>query len=382
MSTDRFDKLIEAFLAIAGPGILGGVTVRTWLRALRDNNFQVSPSCVPRALTITYYSILNSLIGWCEEVRFGRDITDVEVPPPLFILGHWRQGTSHLHNLLTVDRRFAYPTTYEALFPHTFLLTEWLAPKVFGMFMPKRRPMDRMEWNMASPLEDEFAICAADLSSPCLAWAFPRRRQHYERFLTLRNVSSAERHRWCETLVWFVKKLTVKNGRPLVLKSPPHTARLRLLVELFPEARFVHIRRNPFHVFPSTRKTMLANLRLHCLQRDNWDDLDDWIFRQYRTMYDAYFEDLPGVPSERFVEVSFEDLERDPIEQIRMIYSRVGLPAFAEVEPRLRSYVASLAGYEKNRFPALPPDLEARIAIEWRRNLDVWGYQRPNDKPV
>jgi hypothetical protein len=57
---------------------------------------------------------------------------------------------------------------------------------------------------------------------------------------------------------------------------------------------------------------MLVNLRLHRLQSEDWPDLDEWILRQYRVMYDAYFEDLPLVPVDRLVEVAYEDFERRP----------------------------------------------------------------------
>ena len=45
--------------------------------------------------------------------------------PPLFVLGHWRSGTTHLHNLLAQDiDQFAYANTYQVINPHTFLATE------------------------------------------------------------------------------------------------------------------------------------------------------------------------------------------------------------------------------------------------------------------
>src|SRR5687768_18104609 len=37
-----------------------------------------------------------------------------------------------------------------------------------------------------------------------------------------------------------------------ILKSPPHTCRVPTLLRLFPDARFVHIVRDPYAVYPST----------------------------------------------------------------------------------------------------------------------------------
>src|SRR5687768_13309312 len=78
-----------------GPGLLGGITLGNWVRLLRDNRFAVSTSCTLRALAITFQSIRNSVSGWYEDWRYGPRLKDVAIPPPLFVLGHWRSGTTH-----------------------------------------------------------------------------------------------------------------------------------------------------------------------------------------------------------------------------------------------------------------------------------------------
>src|SRR4051812_15814689 len=213
----------ETILRRVGPGLLGGITLGDWLKLLRENRFAVAPSRIPKAIAITMQGAQNSALRWMDGLRSGGCLDDVAVQPPLFLLGHWRNGTTHLHNLLTVDRRFAFPTTYQALFPHTFLTTEALNSRLMGYLLPKVRPMDNVAWSMASPQEDEFALCVASLMSPCMGWVFPGRRTHYDRYLTFRGVPEAEVQRWREVFLRFLRKLTWKYGRPLVLKSPPHT---------------------------------------------------------------------------------------------------------------------------------------------------------------
>ena len=75
-----------------------------------------------------------------------------------------------------------------------------------------------------------------------------------------------------------------------------------------------------------------------------------------------------------FHELGFEALEKDPVGEMRKLYEVLGLPEFAKVEPTLRMYVDSLSGYRKNKFPELAPDLRNRIAGEWRRCFEEWGY--------
>jgi hypothetical protein len=104
------------------------------------------------------------------------------------------------------------------------------------------------------------------------------------------------------------------------------------------------------------------------------DDLDDRTIRQFKEVYEVFFEERGLIPRGRFYEVKFENLEADPIGQMRGIYEALALPEFQAVEPALRRYVESLAGYKKNTFPELPAELRVRIAREWRRCFEEWGY--------
>jgi omega-hydroxy-beta-dihydromenaquinone-9 sulfotransferase len=89
---------------------------------------------------------------------------------------------------------------------------------------------------VGEPQEDEFTLCSLTGRAWPMAWAFPRRADHYGRYLTMRETSASEAAEWKSALAGLVRKLSFKYGKPLVLKSPGHTCRIRLLLELFPEA--------------------------------------------------------------------------------------------------------------------------------------------------
>jgi omega-hydroxy-beta-dihydromenaquinone-9 sulfotransferase len=361
-------------LRCCGPGLLGGITAFAWLKLLRAEGASIDFSRLPGAVAITAQSLKNSALGCLEGWRYHARLENVVVQPPLFILGHWRNGTTYLHQLIAQDQRFAYPNTYQTSFPHTFLLTEALDARLVSFFMPKHRPMDGMRWGATSPQEDEFALCVVSQKSPCLSWVFPRQKARFTKYLSFRTVDPAEIREWREALLRFVRKVQWRHGRPLVLKSPPHTARVRLLLELFPQAKFVHIHRDPYRVFQSSRRTFLTLFDWMGLQRPELDDLADWILRQYTEMYEAFFADRQLIPAGRLHEMSFEQLERDPVGELRKMYAALRLPDFRSFEPALQAYVSSLAGYLKNAFTDLSPDLKARIRQAWRACIEEWRY--------
>jgi hypothetical protein len=212
--------------------------------------------------------------------------------------------------------------------------------------------------------------------SPYMDWCFPRSRQAYDRYLSFRDADPAEVAAWSGALVDFLKAVTLRLGRPLILKSPPHTARVRLLLRLFPDARFVHIRRDPYAVFVSTVGLLKAVRPVFRLQRGARRVDVEAVLRTYTEMYDAYFSDRALVPPGQLVEVAFEDLERDPVGQVRAVYDGLSLGGFEAFRPALESYLASIAGYRKNRHPGLDDATRERVAAAWSRSFELWGYPR------
>jgi omega-hydroxy-beta-dihydromenaquinone-9 sulfotransferase len=367
---DRFKDLLARH--VFHP--LQGMAFGDWWALLRRHRFAVDGRHLHRALIQTGVSASTSVAAAIEQMRFGRRIEAARVEAPLFILGHYRSGTTHLHNLLALDPRLAASNFYQVLNPHTFLSAErWAAPVVDRLII-HRRYQDEMAIGVGVPSEDEIATCTMTGLSPYMGWCFPGDGVDYDCYLTFRDAREDEVARWASALTTFLKKVTVKYGRPLVLKSPPHTARIRLLLGLFPDARFVHIHRDPYVVFRSTKQLVRAAQPLYHLREAPLQDGDDRIISVYTEMYDAYFAERGLIPAGQLCEVSFADLEREPVGVIGSIYDSMGLPGFEELQPGLEGYLASIAGYRKNRHDELPEPVRRRIAHEWGRSFDAWGY--------
>ena len=138
------------FLHLFGPGGYPGFLTGDWLRLLRDNRFSVSPAYLFRAASASFSSLTNSVIALNERRRYGAEIEKTTVPSPIFILGHWRSGTTYLHQLLALEERFAFPNLYQVSYPHIFLSTETASTRLTRFLLPRARPFDsvRQTWEM------------------------------------------------------------------------------------------------------------------------------------------------------------------------------------------------------------------------------------------
>ena len=59
---------------------------------------------------------------------------------------------------------------------------------------------------------------------------------------------------WKKEYLQTIKYITFKSkGKQLVLKSPPNTERICLLLQMFPQAKFIYIYRNPYHMYYSIK---------------------------------------------------------------------------------------------------------------------------------
>jgi len=365
----------ERFLELVGTGALTGITFGDWLKLLVENRFRVAPRFWGRACGITGYSLLNSVLRLVEEAAYGHAVAGTEIEPPLFILGHWRSGTTHLHNLLSLDTRFAYPNLFEVLNPHSFLVAEPVLRRLMRLVIPPTRlGIDSMPLDLLLPNEEEYALCASTVLSPYLGWVFPQREGRYEQYLTFREVPPAEVAVWKAAMLRFFRKLTSKYKKPLILKSPPNTGRIALLLELFPEARFVHIHRHPYEVFRSTQRLNRQTWKYFNLHLPDEELLDARILRQYSLMYEAFFDERSQIAPGRYCEVSYKDLEADPLGQVEAIYEQLKLPDFQAARPALVNYLRSQAEYRKNEHPELPPSVRLRIAQSWQRTFREWNY--------
>jgi hypothetical protein len=350
-----------------------GCNFSAWTSLLIRNRCAVHWSRWHFAVLFTLASIVNSFLGLWQKILFGKRVAKTVIAdPPIFIVGHWRTGTTLLHELLVLDGRHTGPTGYECLAPQHFLLTEWFAPCA-EFLVSKHRAMDNMDLSLHHPQEDEFVWCMQGQPSPYLTIAFPNRPPQDERYLDLEQLTSRELEAWKRTLFRFVQQVYFRRRNSVILKNPTHSFRIKVLLDIFPQAKFVHIIRDPYVVYPSTIHLHKALYRVHGLQRPTFDGLDEKVLSTYVDLYRKLDEGRELVDPSRFYELRYEDLISDPEGELRRLYEHLGLGGFEEYRSRLRHYLADHVDYETNTYD-LTPEQRAIIAERWGEVIHRYRY--------
>lgn len=345
-----------------------------WLGRLADARFRVGWKYLPRLLAILVFSSVNTILSLPERL-LAPLLLRRRVPDPVFILGVHRSGTTHVHNLLALDEQFCTPRAYQILNPAGFLTSGWLVAPLMAAFLPWKRPMDGVRFHIFAPQEEEFALAGVSRLSPYWGLTFPRRGAAYDRFIFPADFTPKELAAWQGHLLLFLRKLTFwSNKRPL-LKNPHNTARVALLRQMFPEARFIHVYRHPYDVYRSNMHMAREGHVVYQLQDpDESDSYQTRFLNNYRRMEEAFYREIDGLPADRVVEVAFEDLEHDPVGQLRRIYGQLGLDFTPRFQERLACYLEKIAGYQKNRFRPLADEVRRQVDAQMGPFMARWGY--------
>ncbi len=350
-----------------------GVTFGSWMRILAQRP-RVDWSQTLRLASITAVSLINSLESSMERLRFRRRLEQLPIEhPPVFIIGHWRSGTTLLHNLLTLDPQFTHPNLYQVLYSGHFLTTERLVAPWTKWLLPKTRMIDDMpaSWDMTQ--EDEIAMLLATGISPYLMLACQGERAKYSRYFSLEELSPSELATWKRSFLTLLKKLTYRSPRQIVLKSPPHTYRIPVLLEMFPGAKFIYIHRDPYAVLNSSIHLRYTLFTANSLGTPNLEGLEEDTIVTYEDCIRTYERTKDLIPAGQLHEMRFDRLETDLLGEMRTLYQALNLGNWDAVEPALRAKLPELSKHRKNKFVM---EDEARRTMYQRLKwiFELYGY--------
>ncbi|MCW5776999.1 MAG: sulfotransferase [Phycisphaeraceae bacterium] len=357
-------------IALPGGHFMGLAPLDVWARLLWVCRFRVRPRYWPRLAAAVATSVLATAITLPERVllwpwlawRFrGREARFVPRRDVVVVLGYFRSGTTHLHNLLATHPDVVTPRWVQAMSPQGFWLSWAFLGWALVPFLPNTRPQDGVAFGPDWPAEDDFAH-----NNWALASSLPgrlvlvRERERWGRFDSLEGLTSGELGRWRRAAAAFAWKVSAgRGGRTLALKSPSHTGRVRELDRLFGgRVRFVHIMRRAEDVVRSNvaMHRRLVGQVLQALPGD--EALHERIVAEYVEAERRFLRDARelGLGPDRLVRMRYEGLVGEPMAELERVCRSLGLRWDETVRARAERYILAVGEYRATRHKGVSAD--------------------------
>lgn len=356
---------------------MAGSSFVNWVRVLRDNHFSIDWQFIPRSIYVTGMITALTPFRVYEKRKFDKQIHETSVKEPLFVIGHWRSGTTFLHYLLGQDPNLGYVSTFETMTPGMIIANEDLFRNMVKNHLPSKRPMDDLEMHANLPYEEEYAIANTSPYSFYLAWYFPRQwKKYFDNYVLLKDMSVDQIDAWKQTYEYFLRKIAFKNkGNRILLKSLVNTARIKYLLELFPDAKFIHIHRNPYKVYLSTWKLYQKILPIFSFQHFDSQTLDERILDTYKELFSAYLSQKHLIPKQNLVEIPYERFVETPVEHLKSIYESLNIGGFENAQPHFESYAKKHENYKASTYN-INEKIRQKVYAHWKHTFDAFGYEK------
>ena len=301
------------------------------------------------------------------------------LPAPVFVVGHWRSGTTHLTNLLSRSPGFGILSPMAVGLPAEALGLGRLARPFIEQFFPRTRLIDSMPLRPDLPQEDELAMANLSTLSCTHGLYFPDRLlTEFDRGVFMQRIGARELASWTRRLVHYVGKMTLAaGGRPLLIRNPANSARIPLLRSIWPDARFIHIHRDPADVCASSMRmftTLIRELSLgHTTAAET--QAQDLVRHVYPRLMAALARDLSAIPPGQVVEIRYETFRQNALEELDKVHAALGLGMSAGTRQAFADTLAATPPHIPSRASPGSPDLDwLRVHPEI---FERWNYALP-----
>ncbi len=333
----------------------------------------------PRLLLYAATMVLSRL-GSLTGTAAGSVLRQSQEPlrPPIFIVGHYRSGTTLLQKLMVADPRLGSVDTFDLLLPQCPL---WLKPIFKGTLQAvatglrlKQQFFHDYPLLLDDPNEVEpLLLSLGSELSEYWGYLFPRQAPELlSRWIEWPDETARER--WKEGYDTQIRRIASRaRACRLVVKDPPNTARVAALLELYPDAGFVHVARDPLHVFLSMRRLWQETIQPHfALQRVDKEEVEAIVIEHYRVLMNRWREERALIPDGQLVELRYEEFLQNPRAGLESVYAGLGLKG-------LRTEVLGRLECEREYRPARYVADERDEALvrgalgDWRESLGYLG---------
>ena len=313
-----------------------------------------------QALLLSIGGLLVEPLAWIQAALIRNRLKRLQLPDaPLIVIGHWRSGTTWMHQLLGCDPTLATARNAFTIAPQIALIAKPILALWLKRSMTKTRPIDNVKWDFNDPQEDEVGLARLSFDTNMAGVAFPQDYLfHFERCVLHETCS------FRSDLLKFCKLTWLHDGGgkgQLLIKNSAHTARIRLLLELFPKARFVVMKRGPIDSIRSLVRVKQPLAELVGLQAAPSEATQVAETTQaYQELMAAYERDRELIPPGQRVEVDYDSFIQDPLHTLEEIYQQLNLDSWSEAFGPIRRRIEARSGYRAQPIK-LEPEAEALL---------------------
>jgi hypothetical protein len=266
-----------------------------------------------------------------------------EIRRPLFIVGLPRTGSTLLHHLLAQDPGSRVAEAWEVMHPSPPPTRDRYEtdPRI-------ARAASQLRWlDTLTPEFKTIHSVGARLALECIAFMSPSFRcwrfntmyrvPTYQDWLEGQDLLStyAFHRRFLQQLQWQAP------ASRWVLKAPSHMLAFDALLQTYPDAQIVQTHRDPLTVLASAA-SLTAVLYKAFTDEPDFAEIGREVTRRWTIGIEraVQFRRSGSVAADRFFDVPYHDLVRDPMAIIRRVYAHFGMTLTGTAEARMRRFLA------------------------------------------
>jgi hypothetical protein len=260
---------------------------------------------------------------------------------PIFVMGIPRTGTTLLNNLLAADPTRRSPLAWEIDEPvppatAATLLTD---PRALAKLDAERKMLaahpDMGKYYRGSAIYPNECVFIHAHDFKTLMWESRGKLPGYREFIFSRATDLTSAYEYEKR---FLQLLQSQAPGTWNLKMPSHVLFIQTLLKVFPDARLIWTHRDPYAATGSLCSLISLSHRGFIGKVDA-----AWITKNYPDQIKRHAEygmdARDAVGEDRFIDVQYADLMRDPIGTMRRVYAQLGDDFTPEAQAGMQGWV-------------------------------------------